>query len=403
LSGLYISINDSIIARSTNAVKDFTLNQDALLAVCNSANFSEYFVALRLCLTGPKAERRALHDETWIQTVTDSLLATFWTIDQDDRHSKRCHIDILKGEMILLFERFVELDVDQFFAALVERRSHCLNAGDSSPTPTNYSGTEENPITKLLEVFVTSSDNTIFNNTYMVHFYRILMALADHNSIFLMALLRHDNWTWSLSAFVLNQSVAGKNRLYRTLLDGTIKYLEFHKLFRRKVYKKVVESSSLFLQNRVDIGAIELLSAIFRIEGSEQLEHQRASNASPSCISSFISSKTGGMSRLSSATRSTFTKLSGNECSYHDISDLGLCLSCILLPLQTLSQEEIDEMIQSWVEVDDTNFVLTQIITRTKDEWKLDCAEDAIMEIVDLARNLQHFLLPSETSFGNKQ
>ena len=404
LTGLYISVNDSIAGKSTSAAKEFVLHQDPIATVCASAAFSEYFMALRHCLTGPEGQRRAMQDPIWILTMADAMLVTFWVIDHDDRISKRCHIDVLKGEMILLFERLVQLDAKQFFDALVEGRiSSSLNTS-TDPIPSGH-GSGDDPVSKMLEVFVTSNDNAAFNNTYTVHFYKLLMALADHSSVFLKTLLKHDNWAWSLTAFVLNQNPADRGYLYQTILDGTKHYVKSHEAFRRKVYKRLVECNSLFLHNRLDNGALELLLAIFGAEGNaERTDNHMDEDASPLfCISSFVSSKTGGMSRLSLALRAVFGKLSGENFCDLDVSDLSLCLKCMLLVLQPLSPREANQvMIGAWPEVDETNFVLTQIVTMTSQEWKLECS-NSIAEVVDIARKLQRFLLTTQSAVANKQ
>ena len=398
LSGLYISVTESIIANTSNSSQDSMLNQDPISAVYACATFSEYFTALRQCLLGPEGKARAMQDSTWIYSITDAVLAAFWAIDQDNRNSKRHHIDILKGEIILLFRCFIQLDVKQVFDALVDGSIHC----PSNTEDGQNENAKDDPFNKILEVFVTSNENAVFNNLYIVHFYKMLIDFGDHSSKFLNFLLRHDNWTWSLSAFVLNQDPAGRRCLYQTLLDSTKKYIQSDERFRRKVYTKIVECSKLFLRKSVDIGALELLISIFKAEGS--LPHSSngmdLDDAPRRCITAFISSKTGGMSILSAITKAIFDKLSEESLCDLDIVYLYACLKCTEVAIGPLTPKEVKKVIGSWPEFDETSFILTQVVTRTKQEWKLDDASEAITEIVDLARKL---LLVTQSACSSKQ
>jgi len=392
LTGLYLSVNECITSKSTSAAisKVFIVNQDFKAAISACAIYSEYFMAMRQCLEGPQGANRALQDLTWIKTFSEAMLPTFCSIDQDDRHSKRCHIDILKGEMILLFERLVQLDAIQFNDALTFQ-NHEIQEGDIATV-------------NLLEVFVTSSDNYAYNNTYTVHYYRLLMALGDHSSDFLESILNHDNWIWSVTAFVLNQAPTNRGTLYETLLSRTRMYISENSGFRRKIYKKVTQESHLFKENSVDVGGLELLSSVFEAEhGTRRIANCTGrSDAAFSCIKSFVSSKTGGMSRLSSGISSSFIKLSERNHSHISAFELSICLKCMQMVLTSFSGTQLNQiMISAWPEVDDFNTILTQIMT-TENLDPDDC-RDSIKEVEDIAGKLQNMILAAQSAVSNKQ
>ena len=392
LTGLYHSVSECITSKSTSTAisKALIVNQDIKGAISACAAYSEYFMAMRQCLEGPQGLRRILKDSSWIQSFSEAILPSFWAIDHDDRQSTRCHIDILKGEMILLFERLVQLDAVQFYDVLT-----CQNQETRE---------REGQSAKMLEVFVTSSDNFAFNNTYTVHYYRLLMALGDQSSLFLDAMLKHDNWTWSLGAFVLNQCPATRGALFETLLNGTQTYIAKNSGFRRKIFKKVTQDSQLFKQNAIDVGALELLSSIFQAEidlrGDTVNMDQRESEFS--CIKFFVSGKVGGMSCLSSGISTSFGKLSEHNSSRISANELSLCLRCMWLALRSLTETQLKQiMIGAWPEVDDLNSILTQITTTTNQSQD-DCREE-VKEIEDTACKLQKMMLAAQATNSNKQ
>jgi len=391
LTGLYLSVNECITSKGTSNVisKVFIVNQDITAAISACAAYSEYFMAMRQCLEGAQGLRRALQDPTWIKTFSEAMLPSFGSIDQDDRRSKRYHIDILKGEMILLFERLVQLDADQFHDAIT-CQNHERHKGDV-------------PTVNLLEVFVTSSDNHVFNNMYTVHYYRLLMALGDHSSPFLHSILDHDNWIWSVAAFVLNQTSTNRGVLYDTLLNRTQMYIAKNSGFRRKVYKKVTQDSQLFKHNTIDVGGLELLSSIFEAENDSLGVdvYRGGSDAEFSCIKSFVSSKTGGMSRLSSGISIAFSKLSERNTSHINVNELSICLTCMHVIFISLKGTQLKQMFSAWPEIDDFNAILTQITTTRNEDP--DYCTDSIKEIENIASKLQDTILAAQSTVSNKQ
>lgn len=86
-----------------------------------------------------------------------------------------------------------------------------------------------------------------------------------------------------------------------------------------------------------------------------------------------------------------------------DVNCLSLYLTCMLQVLTPLRPAQVKKvMISSWPELDEINFILTQIMTRRSEEWNLDC-ESLIIEVVNVARNLQNMLLSSKITGINKQ
>lgn len=388
LNGLYHPVSECITSQSTSTAisKALIVNPDMKGAISACAAYSEYFMAMRQCLEGPQGLRRILKDSSWIQSFSEAILPSFWSIDHDDRQSTRCHIDILKGEMILLFECLVQLDAIQFYDVLT-----CQNQETRE---------REGQSAKMLEVFVTSSDNFAFNNTYTVHYYRLLMALGDQSSLFLDAMLNHDNWTWSLGAFVLNQCPSTRGALFETLLYGTQTYIAKNSGFRRKIFKKVTQDSQLFKQNAVDVGALELLLSIFQAE--TKLRGDTANTDEFSCIKSFVSGKVGGMSCLSSGISTSFGKLSEHSSSHMSANELSLCLRCMWLALRSLNEMQLKQiMLGAWPEVDDLNSILTQIITG-RNQSQDDCRE-TVKEIKDTACKLQNMMVAAQATSSNKQ
>ncbi len=403
LSGKIDTANNAIKAQQSSRVYAIT-GRSTVMDTLSNATFSEYFLALRECLTGPQAERRLseCHDE-WIFQFTKAIYPSFWKIEEGSRSKKRHEIDILKGEMMRLFERLIQLKPKQFLDAIA-----CSSLGDSCAGEVL-----ENHAIKIMDIYVTAKDNDVFNNTYTVHFYSILEALGDHDESFLEDILKHENFTWAISAFVLDQLPKFHGRLYIHLLRIATKYLRQNAGFRRKLYEKILDCSALFghSNSTIDSGTLELLIEIFKADERFDITDDDDEDSvmisddsdSYSCISSFVSSKTGGMSRLSIAVKVIFANISSNgNTSYLDMNCLFLCLSCMFEALQSLLPFQVKKVIYDLPELDDTNFVLTQIITQSEQEWNLDCS-DMIAEVVDVSRKVQGVFLSIEGTAVNRQ
>jgi len=401
LSSQYVMANEVVL--NQNGTKGYKAFPD----VISSASFAEYFFSIRECISGSHFDVDQLRDSKWILKFTSVMLKSFWKVDEGNRNGRRCEMDILKGEMMRLFGRFVQISPRQFYAALIEGSAYDTHrGGDKKQESVSHCGSMEDPIVKFLEIYVTAKeDSSVYNNTYTLHFYSILEVLADFSSTFQEELLRHDNFTWAISSFVLDQRLDKRGHLYHTLIRSAVKYLRLNVAFREKVFKKILHCSLPGSHSDTfDIGALELLIEIFRAEGNAEsmngLSDGSTDESHPSfCISSFLSSKTGGMSFLSIGVKSIFTNIS----SLLDVQCLSLYLTCMLQVLTPLRPAQVKKvMISSWPELDEINFILTQIMTRRREEWNLDC-ESLITEVVNVARNLQSMLLSSKITGVNKQ
>jgi hypothetical protein len=121
-------------------------------------------------------------------------------------------MDILEGEMVVFCEHLAGLDPEQFITNEILDGSIYSSSSGNVAQPLNIA-TMSDPITLMMEVFITSNNNFDYNNTYMAHFYSLLALLADNNEHFYKASLNHGNLRWTLRASFLNQNISKSERL----------------------------------------------------------------------------------------------------------------------------------------------------------------------------------------------
>lgn len=85
-----------------------------------------------------------------------------------------------------LLGRFVQSSPCQFHAALIEGSTHDMHrGGDEKEESVSHCENIEDMIVKFLAFYVTAKeDSSVYNNTYTLHFYKMLEALADFSSTF---------------------------------------------------------------------------------------------------------------------------------------------------------------------------------------------------------------------------
>ncbi len=401
LKNLYMSVADAISFQSSQTRNDYIANGILNTShIIESSTFFEYYATLRECLTDAKwRDRLDCDDDNWICNLTENIMPHFWDLDNGGRNQHRCPADLLKGEIIRLFERFAQLDPKQFLHAILDK--HQSSPTDSTDPEISTNGNND-PVTKMMEVFITTGNNFDYNNTYMVHFYSLLSLLADNDKSFHKGVLTHENWKWALRSFVLNRNIAQRGQLYNVILRNTLKYVEDNERFRKSIYKLLLDS---FLQHdHSNTAVLKLLSAIFE---SERI--QNGEDDALDCIDSFVFGDCGGMSKISSLTKNLFEQTSkdfSDDLANIEIlvEDLYHGINCMFIIIESLEDEDIMKVMkESWPEVDEMNSIFMQIITRTDDEWK-DCYKDSIKaeklvrKTVLISRDLQCRLITASTS-----
>lgn len=92
---------------------------------------------------------------------------------------------------------------------------------------------EIDSVSKLLEIYVTSiRENDAYNSKYMSHYYNLLLLLAGRHVEFCRKMLDHNNWRWSLRAFVLGSTGRDCGSLSQIIFQGTLRYVEEDDVFR---------------------------------------------------------------------------------------------------------------------------------------------------------------------------
>jgi len=388
--------------------------------VVDSTALSEYFEALRICLSGSKALEQINSDSNWIFETSVVLLRLLWKIDEEGRMDKRPSTDVTKGEILLLFERLLQLDPDQCVRALqsdVEDSSHPSStkyAKDFNSIVHDQIPINSDPTTKMMEMYVTNSGNNAnYNNKYMSHYYSILLLLADFNEEFCHSMLSHDNWRWALKSFVLNHTNSDPGKLYKVILNGTIKHVRENSKFRKIIFRYLMKpegKDSYIIQDRMEIGSMKLLFAIFDCEVTNQESRTGKSDANNlHCISQFVQVDCGGMSKLSSVLKRSITVLQEADSKKSPpgivvLQFLSLSLQCMYLTLSSFGIMKVREIMEDcWTEVDDVNFMLTQIKSRTDNEWEksYQVSRDAkliVMQIVTQATEVLTILASVEVA-----
>lgn len=398
LKDLHMNIADAISSQCSQTISDGIVSQGPrnnlnYSQLLESSTFYEYFAVLRKCLDGANIRNRLSCDKEWVHDITRYLLPVFWEVDNGGRNHTRSSSDILKGEMIMFFERLAQVDFDQFVSAFLDDHLQSSSGVGSNATP--------DPITKMLEVFVTSNNNFIYNDSYMAHFYSLLALLAEKNEEFYKAVLIQGNWQWAFRTFVLNKNVAKPGRLYDVLLHNTVKFVEDDEKFRKEMYTYLMPSDcdkTLLDSKTPDTAVLRLLAAIF---DSELLHHEQKKKKIAR-ISEFVSGDCGGMSKISSIMTDLFSQLSQPETlvpGEYNFENISYCIECMISIMNALDTKEVKILLsEGWPEVDEINFILTQIITRTEEQWASyqqnhHNAKKQVDRIVVLSKDLQRLLV----------
>jgi len=380
--------------------------------IVDSTAFFEYFEALRICLSGSKVQEWICNDNDWVFEVFGVLLRLLWKIDDEGRMEKRPSADTTKGEIILLIEFLLKLDSDQCIKALHSDVGDSKQTKDANIIVHDNRITSADPTIKMLEMYVTNSaSNADYNDRYMAHYYSILLRLAECNEEFCDAMLSHDNWRWALKSFVLSQTSSDSGKLYAVILNGTLKYVGENVKFREAIFRQLVkidgkDSRSSIDQERIETGSIQLLLAIF---DGDITSNSPSDTASIKCISHFVQGSCGGMSKLSLVLKKCIAALQEADLKQSSpgivvLESLSLCLQCMCLTLSSFGINRVREIMQDcWPEVDDVNFMLTQIKTRTDNEWEKSYevssgAKLVVMQIITQASEVLTILASVEAA-----
>jgi len=295
-------------------------------------------------------------------------------------------------------------------------------------------GTENdsiNHVSKLLEVFVTSvRGNEIYNAKYMSHYYNLLRLLADRNKNFKRRLLEHNNWRWSLRAFVLGHTGCDSGPLYDVIFGGILRHVEDDSAFRHVILSYLAAENceggkrSLLTQSRLETSGLKLVIKIFECD-RRRTSDSRDSNDEENLIANFVDEPHRGLSQLSTCvekfhrsleeecsnsndttadSKGSVTKgtrnagggaavLVGTSTAKTDIilEGLALSLECLCFILNAYGMNQVRSLMSSnWPEVDDMNFICTQIVTRTQDEWDSCLDESSVKSRVESMRVVEH-------------
>ncbi len=394
LKDLHMSVCDVISSQCSESrsygISPGILNHSQLL---ESSKFHEYFAVLRKCLDCKKVKDHIESDNNWVHDITTYLVPVFWVVDNGGRIHTRPPADILKGEMIRFLERLAILDLNEFLRAFLDESVYT-------------SSRHHDPISKLMDVFVTSNNNYAYNEYYMKHYYRLLAFLANKNEHFYKVVLNHDNWKWALKAFVFDKRVAKPGLLYDILLGNTLTFVKENGKFKKGMFNTIIfcEGTYSNLEGREhDTAVLRLLATIFR---SELLQYQEKKNEQ-SCMSTFVSSdECSGMSKISSITKILFSHITDTDETGSTpaqekvvIANLYNCVDIMNSILTVLHTEgETKVLRESWPEADEINSIFIQLITKPKEEWESLCQNDQdtknyVEDIVAMSRELHSLLL----------
>jgi len=193
--------------------------------------FADYFELLRLCMRGQSNEKDLFLYQC--NGIHKNLLHLLWKIDLAGRAGRRAASDVTKGEIILLYKEALTLHPElgeEFISnftqnaarkerdgAVVSKAAKALDRTDDE----NKNDTFDH-MSKLLELFVTSSKTEEYNEKYIAHYYALMISLSKLHLTFCRRMLNHGNWMWSLRVFIFNAAVNEKGELYRTLSDGAM-------------------------------------------------------------------------------------------------------------------------------------------------------------------------------------
>lgn len=363
MKDLYMTVSDAIYTQCSEdrekTVSRSVLNHSYFI---RSSLFYDYFVVLRECLSDPEYQNRLnkFTDSNWIHDITAYLVPVLWEIDSCGRCQFRSPADILKGEMIRFFTRLEVIDPGQFIDAFLKH-----SGGNSC---------SNDHIVKLLEIFVTSSDNSVYNDLYMTDYYDLVAFMAKKNDTIYEEVINHDNWQWALRSFLLNKNITRRGFLYETLLHHTTEFVYKDSRFRRKMFSNLVPSDNdESLELSAVPAALNLLTNIFEAENRLDTKDIKKKP----CINKFLSFNYGGMSKISTIMKEGFVQLctsceaEGQTVELEAMEKVDFCLQCMTQLLGSLYVNQINILMrENWPEVDEINSLCTQIITLYDEEWE---------------------------------
>ena len=255
-----------------------SVNHNAAEKFIDSSILATYFETLGSCLTGDDYEKGLLLQRHG--GINERLASLLWEIDEEGRAEQRPSADIVKGEIIKLYEKMIKLhssvgeeialnfslpmelpiDVDSVEKCDIDKSDKKESPGFSHDKilkkkksgkrligATNESNSNDNDrkskearieeiedyrenkvdsVSKLLEIYVTSlRENMSYNVKYMSHYYSLLLLIAEEHDSFRRRILSHNNWRWALKAFVIAKNEQDYNALTRIIFEGTMKFI----------------------------------------------------------------------------------------------------------------------------------------------------------------------------------
>lgn len=270
-------------------------------------------------------------------------------------------------------------------------------------------------MSKLLEVYVTSAaGNESYNARYMSHYYSLLLLLAERHRHFKKRLLEHNNWRWSLRAFVLGHTGSDAGPLCEVIVAGVTRHIEEDVSFRALMLPYLAAENcdggkrSLLTQSRLETGTLKLVIKIFECEAARLRGEEVVPVDEDNLIALFVGERHRGLSQLSTSVEKFHRQLedfmavaatvnsdsNGNSTSTTSnnkstssnskippgmtpttpkmniiLEGLSLSLECICFILNAYGMNQVRSLMSHWPEVDDMNFICTQIVTRTQEEW----------------------------------
>jgi len=249
-----------------------------------------------------------------------------------------------------------------------------------------------------VEIYVMNTEECAsYNNTYITHYYNLLIECAKYDIDFRRQVLDHNNWKWGLKSFVLSTST-GLPKVpgcYDVLLNGTLEFVCVDRNFRESIFTVIMrpDNDLPFLErNSLDTSSLRLIKAIFMSDGNKG-----------KCNTKFINSQIRGMSQLSSAFKRFNTAFdddnSTSSIKETSLNGLNLSLECFCIILNSFENAKRRQIIEnSWPEVDDINSTCIQIITRTDSDWERCCGnvefdKVAILQVVSAAQDVQRIMV----------
>jgi len=157
-----------------------------------------------------------------------------------------------QGEIILLYKEALTLNPElgeEFIsnftqnAVKKERDGAVVSTAAETLGRTNNKGKSDtfDHMTKLLELFVTSSKTKEYNEKYIANYYNPMISLSKPHPTFCWRILNHGNWMWSLRVFIFNAAVNEKGEMYQTQSDDAIFFAVWDVPFWEALFKELLE------------------------------------------------------------------------------------------------------------------------------------------------------------------